>query len=60
MTFLLVAIIYIGGQLYDGIFVQDNVSNLTHILGGAVGSLFGYLAGRGSPRGIPRHPHPAR
>ncbi len=47
MTFLLVAIIYIGGQLYDGIFVQDNVSNLTHILGGAVGSLFGYLAGRG-------------
>ena len=47
MTFLLVAIIYIGGQLYDRIFVQDNVSNLTHILGGAVGSLFGYLAGRG-------------
>ena len=47
MTFLLVAIIYIGGQLYDGIFVHDNVSNLTHILGGAVGSLFGYLAGRG-------------
>lgn len=34
MTFLLVAIIYIGGQLYDGIFVQDNVSNLTHILAG--------------------------
>ena len=47
MTFLLVALIYIGGQIYDGIFVKDNISNLTHILGGAIGSGFGYLAGKG-------------
>lgn len=43
MTFLLIAIIYIGGEIYDGIFVQDNVSNLTHILGGGVGSGLGYV-----------------
>lgn len=43
VTFILVAIIYIGGQIYDGIFVKDNVSNLTHILGGGVGSLLGYV-----------------
>ena len=43
MTFILVAIIYIGGQIYDGIFIQDNVSNLTHILGGGVGSILGYI-----------------
>ncbi len=43
VTFILVAIIYIGGQIYDGIFVQDNVSNLTHIIGGGVGSGLGFV-----------------
>ena len=43
VTFILVAIIYIGGQIYDSIFVRDNVSNLTHIIGGAVGSGLGYV-----------------
>lgn len=38
LTFILVALIYIGQQVYDGIFIRDNVSNLTHILGGIVGS----------------------
>lgn len=41
LTFILVAVIYIGGQIYQGIFVQDDVSNLTHIIGGIVGGLFG-------------------
>lgn len=43
VTFILVATIYIGGQIFDGVFVQDNVSNLTHILGGGVGSALGYV-----------------
>ena len=43
LTFILVAVIYIGGQIRDGIFVKDNVSNLTHIIGGIVGSIFGVL-----------------
>lgn len=43
LTFILVAIIYIGGQVYDGIFVNDHVSNLTHILGGMVGAGLGYV-----------------
>ncbi len=42
LTFILVAVIYIGGQVYDGLFVKDNVSNLTHILGGIVGAGLGY------------------
>ena len=37
-TFILVAVIYIGEQVYQGIFVQDNIANLTHIVGGGVGS----------------------
>ncbi len=43
MTFLLVALIYISQEVYRGVFVQDNVSNLTHIVGGFVGSGLGYL-----------------
>ena len=43
LTFILVLVIYIGGQVFDGIFVRDNVSNLTHIIGGGVGSGLGYV-----------------
>jgi GlpG protein len=48
VTFLLVAVLYIGEQIYDGIFVQDNISNLTHILGGAVGSSLGFAMNKGN------------
>ena len=37
VTVILVAVIYIGQQVYDGLFVRDNVSNLSHIVGGLVG-----------------------
>lgn len=46
LTFLLVAVIYIGGQIYEGIFVRDNVSSITHILGGGVGAALGYVMNR--------------
>ena len=42
LTFILVAVIYLGQQVYDGIFVDDNVSNFGHILGGICGSVIGY------------------
>lgn len=43
VTLALVATIYIGGQIYEGLFVRNNVSNLTHILGGVVGAGLGYV-----------------
>lgn len=43
VTLILVALIYIGEQIYSGIFVQDNVSHLTHILGGGVGAGLGFV-----------------
>ncbi len=43
LTFILVAIIYLGREIFDGIFMQDDISNLSHILGGVVGGIFGYL-----------------
>ena len=43
LTFILVATIYIGQQIYDGITVNDNVSQMAHIIGGLVGSITGYI-----------------
>lgn len=43
VTFILVAVIYIGEQVYQGIFARDNVSYLTHIIGGGVGSSLGFV-----------------
>lgn len=43
LTFLLVAVIYIGQEVYSGLFVQDNVANFTHIIGGIVGAVLGFV-----------------
>lgn len=48
LTLVLVAIIYIGGEIYDGIFVKDNIANLTHIIGGIVGATSGYIMNKGN------------
>ena len=42
MTMLLVAALYLGQQVYDVIFVRDNVANFMHIVGGVCGTVFGY------------------
>ena len=44
---ILVAVIYIGQQVYQGLFVADNIANFAHIIGGAVGAIIGFnLNGR--------------
>ena len=48
LTFILVAVIFIGQQIFEGITVQDNVSNLSHIIGGIVGAICGYLLNKKS------------
>ena len=40
---LLVAALYLGQQIYDIIFVRDNVANFMHIVGGVCGTVFGYV-----------------
>jgi len=42
LTFILVAIIFIGKEVSDGLLKPDNVSQLTHIIGGLVGAIFGF------------------
>lgn len=46
LTFILVAVIYLGQQVWDAVAVRDNVSNLSHIIGGLVGGGAGYLLNR--------------
>jgi len=46
LTFILVAVLYIGQQVYEGIFVADNISQLGHIVGGVVGTALGFVMSR--------------
>lgn len=46
LTAVLVAVIYIGQQVYEGITVDDNISNMAHIVGGIVGAVVGYVLNR--------------
>ena len=46
ITFILVAVLYLGQQIWQGLFSQDNVSQMAHIVGGAVGAVLGFLLGR--------------
>lgn len=46
ITVILVAILYIGQQVMDGLLVKDNISNMAHIVGGLVGAVVGYQLNR--------------
>ena len=47
LTLVLVALLYLGQEVYSILFVQDNVANLMHIVGGGCGTVFGYaVAGK--------------
>ena len=43
LTFILVAVLFLGQQVIDGIFAADNISQFGHIVGGVVGAGLGFL-----------------
>ena len=45
ITFILVGILYLGQQVYSILFIQDNVANFMHIVGGVCGTAFGFYYG---------------
>lgn len=47
VTLILVVIFYLGGEIMDGLFKQDNVSQIAHIVGGLCGLVFGFTVRRG-------------
>lgn len=47
VTLILVVIFYLGGEIMDGLFKKDNISQITHIMGGLCGLIFGFTVRRG-------------
>ena len=46
ITLILVALLYMGKEVYAALFVQSNVANFMHLVGGACGTAFGFLVAR--------------
>lgn len=46
LTLILVAVLYLGQQVYGMLFVQDQVANFMHIVGGVCGTAFGFAVRR--------------
>lgn len=46
LTMILVVIIYLGQEIYNGIVSQDSVSQLAHVLGGLCGGFYGWALNR--------------
>lgn len=51
LTVILVAIVFLGEQIYEGIVYDDNVSNMAHIIGGIVGGIIGVSLNKKSKYG---------
>jgi len=45
LTAIFVFILYLGGEVVDGLFTSDNVSQITHIIGGVCGAALGLWFG---------------
>lgn len=43
ITLILVAVLWLGQEIYKGINTADNISQLTHIIGGLSGALLGLM-----------------
>lgn len=43
ITMILVVIFYLGQEIVNGLTLQDNVSQMAHILGGIAGAAFGFF-----------------
>lgn len=41
LTLIFVFIVYVGGEIYSGLVISDNISQLTHIIGGVCGAVLG-------------------
>ncbi|MDR1560350.1 MAG: rhomboid family intramembrane serine protease [Clostridiales bacterium] len=47
LTLILVIIAYIGREAYQGFTAADNISHLTHVIGGLCGAVLGFFINRG-------------
>ena len=50
LTMLLVVALYLGNEVVDGLSESDNISQMTHIVGGLCGIVFGFTLARAKKR----------
>lgn len=50
LTLILVAVFYLGQEIYDALFTTDGISHLTHIIGGVCGTALGFSMRSGRRR----------
>lgn len=43
LTFILIALLFLGKEIYSALFTYDNISQFAHIIGGLCGGVFGYV-----------------
>ncbi|MDE6785064.1 MAG: rhomboid family intramembrane serine protease, partial [Ruminococcus sp.] len=43
LSLILVAICYLGTEVFNGIFAKDNISQFAHIAGGVMGIIWGLI-----------------
>jgi membrane associated rhomboid family serine protease len=47
LTLIFVAVFYLGREVLDGVLKKDNISQITHVIGGVCGAVIGYaLSGK--------------
>lgn len=50
VTLILVAVLYLGGEILDGLRQTDQISQLTHIIGGVCGIVLGFAVRPGKKK----------
>ena len=41
LTLILVLVLFMGGEIVDGVTVADNISQVAHVVGGICGAILG-------------------
>lgn len=49
LTFIAVAVIYLGGEIVRAVSDDDQVSQMAHLIGGATGAVFGFMSAKRKP-----------
>lgn len=46
LTFIVIALVYLGGEIVGEVKGGDNVSHMGHLIGGVVGAIFGFIGAK--------------
>jgi membrane associated rhomboid family serine protease len=56
LTFIAVALIWLGGEVVQAVKNDDNISHTAHLIGGIAGGIFGFLSARAKVATIEKKP----